>query len=166
MKTTENNVNVVTLRKAMKEVAEEEGKQKIENLGIIIVPNTPLTKKRMERNEYAKKVWNDAVIKIERQLGISVLEDDALVEVRVFDADHRDKDTNLQDHWDEWGVQTDWKDNYKFMSRYLPLSLLKNYKQGDVIRIKASSGVDLEMKCLVKYLSVAKTWEETLEKIA
>lgn len=109
---------------------------------------------------------DDAVRKIERQLGIGVLEDDALVEVRVFDTDHRDMDTSLQDHWDEWGVQTYWKDNYKFMSRYLPLSLLKNYKQGDVIRIKASSDVDLEMKCLVKYLSVGKTWEETIEKIA
>ena len=137
-----------------------------EHLGIIIVPNTPLRWEQMKGDEWLENIWKEAVEVIEKQLGISVLEDDALVQVHVFDADHRDKDTNLQDHWDEWGVQTDWKDNYKFMSRYLPLSLLKNYKQGDVMRIKASSGVDLEMKCLVKYLSVGKTWEETLEKIA
>ena len=154
------------MRDQMRNTSIKLGEKPFEHLGIIIVPNIPLRWEQMKGDEWLENIWKEAVEVIEKQLGISVLEDDALVQVRVFDADHRDKDTNLQDHWSEWGVQTNWKDNYDYMSRYLPLSLLKNYKQGDVIKIKANCGVDLEMKCLVKYLSVGETLEETLEKIA
>ena len=173
MKTIVNEVE--ELRKEMMEVAKKEGRKPFENFGIIIVPNQPLRYSDgdvMEAHhgksmgELIRETFTKFAERIKDQLGISVSVDDALVQVRVFDADHREKDTSLQDHFKEWGVQTDWKDEYPNMVKYLPLSLLKKYKQGDVIKLKTTSGTELNMTCLVKYLSVGKTWEKTLEAIA
>lgn len=145
--------------------------EKFKNLGIIIVPNSPFRADEChsilyggkEYRDYVYKTWKKKVKQIKDQFGIEVKEDDPLVEIRCFDADHRDVDTNLNSHRLEWLTQTEGTDEYVGMTNYLPASLLKKYKQGDVISLcHVPSGKIMNFKCLVKYISVAKNWEDTL----
>lgn len=140
--------------------------EKFKNIGIVIVPNAPL---RTSEERYLVGVyrqWKRKANMIKDQFGLEVEESDPLVEIRAFDADHRENDTSLSDHCLEWLAQTEGTDKYDVMTNYLPASLLKRYKQGDVMKLHhVPSNKDMEFKCLVKYISIATTWEETLEKL-
>lgn len=139
--------------------------EKFKNLGIVIVPNEPW-KKVEERKDtyYLNETRRKMVKKIKDQFGLEVGKDEPLVQIRVFDADNREKNSSLTDHRLEWITQTEGTDKYELMSMFLPASLLKKYKQGDIMKLNhVPSGKEMEFKCLVKYVSVAPTWEDTLK---
>ena len=111
-----------------------------DNIAIFIVPNRLKPVREMKIVEF----YRDRLKKIEAFYGLTLDDNELMVEFWATDRSDRSGNSNLNDH----GYVTKGGNLYRFPT-YIPLSLIRDKQEGDILRIDGAQGA-FTLQCLQK----------------